>query len=114
MNDKKVGYAFTWLTTEGKQMFGGWILENDFNVGTFPQKVASGFSQAFEGLLGASYEPVMYLGHQLVNGTNHAILCKQTLIVKDPTEHLVKVILHEKPVDAGKSEFSILEIVTIL
>lgn len=114
MADNKLGYAFTWLTSGGNNMFGGWILENDFNVGTLPQKVASGFGEAFEGLLGASYEPIMYIGHQVVNGVNHAILCKQTMITKDPVEHIVKVILHEKAVDATKSEFSILEIAPIL
>lgn len=95
-------------------MLGSWIIENDFNVGTLPQKVASGFSQAFEGWVGASYEPVMYLGHQIVNGTNHAILCKQTLVTANPEEHLVKVILHEKMIDAVKSEFSVLAIMDIL
>ena len=95
-------------------MFGGWNLENDFNVGTLPQKVATGFGEAFEGLVGASYEPVLYLGHQIVNGVNHAILCKQIMVTKDPVEHIVKVILHEKPVDGVKSEFSILEIVNVL
>lgn len=95
-------------------MFGAWILENDFNVGTMPQKVATGFEEAFNGLVGASYEPVLYLGHQVVNGINHAILCKEIMVNAEGTEHIVKVILHEKPVDGAKSEFSILEIVNVL
>lgn len=114
MDYKNLGYAFTWLTKEGNNMFGGWILENDFNIGTLPQKVATGFEKVFDGWVGASYEPILYLGHQIVNGVNHAILCKQNVITKDPSEHIVKIILHEKVLDGAKSEFEILEIVNVL
>lgn len=40
-------------------MEGGWhIIENE--SAKLPQRVASGFTQAFEGMQGASYKPLLY------------------------------------------------------
>lgn len=69
-----------------------------------PEKVATGFNQAFSGLDGANYIPVLYCGHQLVHGTNHMLICKQTLIVPETPERLVKVILNEPlPTDSKQA-----------
>lgn len=60
-----------------------------------PQKVATGFTEAFDGMRGAQYTPVLYCGSQIVSGVNHAIICKQVLVTREPVEHIVKVVLYE-------------------
>ena len=61
-----------------------------------PQKVASAFSEVLGELLGAEYTPIAYLGEQLVNGTNHAVLAEQTLVNGKDTKNVVVVILNER------------------
>ena len=71
-------------------MVGGWsVAEN--NAVTEEQKVV--FNKAIEKLMGVSYEPVAYLGSQLVAGTNHCFLCKATVIYPDavPSYKLVYI-----------------------
>ena len=71
-------------------MVGGWnIAEN--NAVTEEQKAV--FDKAVEKLLGVSYEPVAYLGSQVVAGQNHCFLCKATVIYPDakPTYALVYI-----------------------
>lgn len=75
-------------------MTGAWKLA-EMEPCALPEKVATGFTEAFEGLVGAHYIPVLYCGEQLVHGTNHMLICKQTLVTQPPAEHLVKVILNE-------------------
>ena len=41
------------------------------------------FARALEGLTGVAYEPIAYLGHQVVAGLNHCFLCKSTVIYPD-------------------------------
>ena len=71
-------------------MVGGWsVAEN--NAVTEEQKAV--FNKAIEKLMGVSYEPVAYLGSQLVAGTNHCFLCKATVIYPDavPSYKLVYI-----------------------
>lgn len=75
-------------------MVGEWILA-EMAPCDLPEKVATGFGQAFSELVGASCIPVLYCGHQLVHGTNHMLICKQTMAVAEKSERLVKVILNE-------------------
>lgn len=75
-------------------MVGTWKLA-EMEPCALPEKVATGFTEAFDGLVGAHYIPVLYCGEQLVHGTNHMLICKQTLVTEHPVEHLVKVILCE-------------------
>ena len=79
-----------------------------------PQRVASGFNKVFEGFTGASYTPIAYLGSKTVNGTNHAILAEQKLIVKDDVKSIVLLVLNEKPGDIRGDSFEIVEIKTLL
>ena len=52
---------------------GGWTPSGDPTV---TEELAALFNKGTEALAGASYEPVAYLGSQVVAGTNHAFLCK--------------------------------------
>lgn len=73
-------------------MLGSWNV--DIQVGKFPQKVASTLSDL--QIVGAEYEPIAYIGSQVVNGTNHAVLAKQTLTVGKDVENVVLMIFNEK------------------
>ena len=56
---------------------GGWAAAADPTV---TDEVRALLARGLEGLMGVDYEPVTYLGSQVVAGTNHAILCKATVV----------------------------------
>jgi len=76
-------------------MLGSWSVAVDVNG--MPQKVASAMGKLSEQLLGAEYTPVAYLGSQVVNGTNHAVLAEQLVITGKDTKNAVVIIFNEKP-----------------
>lgn len=76
-------------------MTGSWDVKIVTNG--MPQKVATAFSALAEQLIGAEYEPIAYLGSQVVNGTNHAVLAKQILTTGRDTTNVVILIFNEKP-----------------
>lgn len=99
---------------ENNLTVGGWVIE-DLKACNLPQKIATGFVQVMEGFVGASYIPVSYCASQLVNGTNHLLICKQTLSTSPSIEHIVAMTLHQSlPTDGLVGTFSILSIVTIV
>ena len=81
---------------------------------SFPQNVISGFDKAFEGMVGAQYDMIAYLGSKIVNGTNHAFLAKQTLVTGTDISSIVLVILNEKLDDIAGNTFSIVSIEPLL
>ena len=89
---------------------GGWVLADTIQPGNLPEKVATAWSELMQNIAGAKYVPVLYVGTQLVNGTNHMILSRQDLSVLNGESHLVKVILN----CALTGEWSILSIETII
>ena len=72
---------------------GAWNV--NVSVGSMPEKVATAVS-ALGNLLGAEYEPIAYLGSQVVNGTNHAVLAEQILTTGRDTKNVVLLIFNEK------------------
>jgi len=74
-------------------MVGNW--EINVNTDGMPQKIATAFGKLNENF-GTTYEPIAYLGSQLVNGTNHAVLAEQTVITGKDTKNIVLVIFNEK------------------
>ncbi len=76
---------------------GGWEITKDalnYPVCDLPEAVSSAFSQVTSNLVGAKYEPLMYLSTQVVSGTNHMILCRQTLTDAEGTVKIAKMILN--------------------
>ena len=57
----------------GADVAGGWAYSFDATITPEIEKV---MATATESLTGATYEPVAYIGSQVVAGTNHVILCK--------------------------------------
>ena len=72
---------------------GGWEVKVSTN---FPQKVATGIAQFEEQIIGAEYEAIAYLGSQVVNGTNHAVLAEQTILSGRDTKNAVVMVFNEK------------------
>ncbi len=61
-----------------------------------PQKVATALS-ALENpeLVGAGYKGLMYVGKQVVKGVNYWFIAEQTLILKEPEKHIVKIAVND-------------------
>ena len=72
---------------------GSWNID-EMKGCNLPQKVQSAFTSVTGELVGADYQPVLYVGSQLVNGTNYCILAVQTIITAEPEKRLVKVIIN--------------------
>lgn len=75
--------------------FGKW--EVKVEVGKMPQKVATAFAEYGEKIVGAQYNMIAYLGSQVVNGTNHAVLAEQTVLTGKDTKNIVVLIFRETP-----------------
>ncbi len=76
---------------------GGWEITKDalnYPVCNLPEAVSSAFSQVTSNLVGAKYEPLMYLSTQVVSGINHMILCRQTLSDAEHTAKISTMILN--------------------
>lgn len=74
---------------------GGWKI--GIVVDAMPQKVATAIGKMNETLIGAEYTPIAYIGSQIVNGVNHAVLMEQLLTTGKDTKNVVLVIFNEKP-----------------
>lgn len=93
---------------------GGWQIA-EMEACNLPEKLATGFSEVVSGLVGATYVPVLFCGTQIVNGTNYMLICKQTLVTREPQEHLVQMVLHEDiPTGGIIGAFRIMSIETII
>ena len=77
-------------------LLGSWNID-EMKGCNLPQKAQSAFTAVTGGLVGADYQPVLYVGSQLVNGTNYCILALQTIITANPEKRLVKVIINVAP-----------------
>jgi len=86
---------------------GGWTLKFSTN---YPEKVATAIG-LLNTLVGAEYTPIAYLGEQVVNGINHAVLAEQTLLNGKDTKNLVIMVFNEKP---GSMDVSLASINTIV
>lgn len=73
---------------------GSWNI--DVNVNGMPQKIATAFEKVNEAMSGAEYEMIAYLGSQLANGFNHAVLAEQILTTGRDVRNIVVMIFHEK------------------
>ena len=89
-------------------MVGSW----EVNVKTeYPQKVATAVAKLTEELFGAEYKPIAYLGSQVVNGINHAVLAEQTILNGKDTKNAVVIVFNEKP---GTLDISLVSINTVV
>lgn len=73
---------------------GGWTA--NVITGGMPEAIATAIGKLADQLIGAEYNPIAYLGSQVVNGTNHAVLAEQTVITGRDTKNIVVLIFNEK------------------
>lgn len=73
---------------------GGWIFQ--ISLDSMPEKVATAFGE-LNKLKGVRYKPVAYLGSQVVNGTNYAILAEQVIFDAENTKNLVLIVFNVAP-----------------
>ena len=73
-------------------MLGGWSVSENTEI-TDEQKAL--FDKAMEGLLGVNYEPIAFLGSQVVSGTNYCFLCRATVVYPGATAQLALVYIYE-------------------
>ena len=76
---------------------GSW--EVNVILGGMPEKVATAIGQLNEQIVGAEYTPIAYIGSQLVNGVNHAVLAEQLVLTGKDTKNVVLLIFNEKGMD---------------
>ena len=100
---QELGYAFTWLTAFGK------VQLEQFGSAPLPQKYASAWSGAVEGLTGASYKPLCALGMQLVHGCNYYILAEQTLLTNPIVRRVVRLTINE-----WEKEYALVDVTVVL
>lgn len=75
-------------------MTGSW--EVNVSIDGMPEKVATAFTNLTTELVGAEYTPIAYLGSQIVNGINHAVLAEQLITNGRDTKNIVLLIFNEK------------------
>ena len=96
---------------EYESLMGGYEIVN-VPASSLPQELATAISEVNSGLLGATYQPIWYVGKQIVNGTNYLLICKELRTTKDRQQMIVGLVVNlpiKKP--AGGSGASIVEII---
>lgn len=92
-------------------MFGKIQLENFNGITQMPQDVASAWHDAFDGLVGVSYKPLVYLGKQIVNGVNYYFVAEQTFMTHPLYRRVVCLAINAGDNDVCLIDESIREII---
>ena len=73
---------------------GGWNYA-DMPACSLPQDAATAFEKATKGFCGSGFVPVLFVGTQLVSGTNYCIVCKSTLTTNPPIVGCKTLFIYE-------------------
>ena len=73
-------------------LMGGWKYAES---PAMTEEAEAAFRKALEGMVGAGYVDVAYLGEQVVSGLNRCILCQVTPVVPDAQPHYALVYVNE-------------------
>lgn len=79
------------ITLDG--LFGGYEIINT-PCNKLPQDVASALGCVNSGILGATYQPIWYIGKQLVNGMNHFFIAEEIRTTKKATKMIVGLVIN--------------------
>lgn len=74
-------------------MFGAIELAKFDGLTKMPQDYASAWT-AVEGLVGASYKPLLCLGKQVVKGTDYFFIAEQTFMTYPVRRRVIKLTIH--------------------
>ena len=87
---------------------GGWDIKN-LPIDSLPEEVATAVGAINElGYFGATFEPIWYIGSQVVNGMNYKFLCRETRTTRTHDQAIVAVTVN---VPAG--DFNAASIVSV-
>lgn len=75
-------------------MLGAIQLENFKGLTKMPQKAASAWA-ALDGLVGCHYVPLLYLGEQVVKGTNYWFIAERSTVTLEPKRNVVLMAINE-------------------
>ena len=87
-------------------MTGSWELTDSAEL---TSEARESFDKAMEGFVGVNYEPIAFLGSQIVSGTNRSFLCEATVVYPNAKPYYAVVTVYTDL--QGKS--SILNIVAL-
>lgn len=87
---------------------GGW--QNSESPAITPE-LRTVFDKAMDGFVGVGYEPIAYLGSQIVVGTNHAFFCKAQVIYPNSLPYFAIVYVYEDL--EGKAEIAEIASMTV-
>lgn len=73
-------------------IIGGWQASESPEI---TSKLRSVFDKALDGFVGVGYEPIAYLGSQIVAGTNHAFFCKAQVVYPNAQPYFAIVFIYE-------------------
>lgn len=79
---------------------------------SLPQDIASGLDEALGNILGANYEPIWYVGNQLVNGMNHIFIARQIVANKDQDVFICKLVVNIPAGSVGGKGAKVVSITT--
>ena len=71
---------------------GGWAVADSNEIHEEDRAI---FEKAMEKLVGVDYEPLAYLGNQVVAGLNHCFLCKAAVVYPDAVPTLALVYIYQ-------------------
>ena len=71
---------------------GGWQASESPEI---TSELHSVFDKALDGFAGVGYEPIAYLGSQIVAGTNHAFFCKAQVVYPNAQPYFAIVFIYE-------------------
>ena len=82
---------------ELSELLGGYEIVNQPIDSKLPQDLASAIGNINSGLLGATYQPIWYVGKQVVNGVNYLFIAEQIRATKDKDTSIVGLVINIPP-----------------
>lgn len=83
------------IMPDNSQLSGGWYTEMPEEEIDLEEKVQTAFDNATNKLVGATYKPIAVVGHQVVSGTNYAVLCYGSLATANENSGVYILTLYE-------------------
>lgn len=62
---------------------------------TLPNDAQLAWDKAMEGMVGADYKIISYVGSQIVTGINRVYLVQQKLVLEKPVYHIATIVINE-------------------
>ena len=100
VNGSSFGNAHYYMVTKAagivketeSEITGGWEASESPEITSERQAI---FNKALDGFVGVGYEPIAYLGSQIVAGTSHAFFCKAQVVYPKAQPYFAIVFIYE-------------------